>query len=93
MSEIMNWEFKVLFSNNREKIIQLLISELIFLEECFKKARNKKERDIIKNTHKKIEEILIAQQKNVDNILSEKDYENLITRIYHLLNNIVERIN
>jgi len=92
MSQLYRWQFKDFFQNDREKIIQLLISEIVFLNHCFNKAKKRKERKIIKKTCKKLEKLLIAQQGQLDVNLSEEDYKNVILIIIQAFNKGINKL-
>jgi len=92
MSQLDKCQFREFFQNDREKVIQLLISEIIFLNHCLRKAKKRKERGIIKKTCKKLEQLLIAQQGQLDVNLSEEDYKNIISIIIQAFNNVVNKL-
>jgi len=92
MSQLYKWQFKDFFQNDREKVIQCLISEIVFLNHCLNKAKKRKERKIIKKTCKKLEKLLIAQQGQLDVNLSEGDYKNVILIIIQAFNNVVNKL-
>ena len=92
MSQLDKWQFREFFQNDREKVIQLLISEMIFLNHCLRKAKKRKERRIIKKTFKKLEKLLIAQQGQLDVNLSEEDYKNIISTIIQAFNDVVNKL-
>ena len=43
MSQLYKWQFKEFFHNGREKVIQLLLSEIVFLNHCLNKAKKREE--------------------------------------------------
>ena len=92
MSQLYKWQFKDFFQNDREKLIQLLISEIVFLNYCINKAKKKKERKIIKKASRKLEKMLITQQGQLDVILLEEDYKDLILIIIQAFNRAVNKL-
>ena len=92
MSQFYIWQFKDFFQNDREKVIQCLISEIVFLNHCLNKAKKRKERKIIKKTCKKLGKLLIAQQGQLDVNLSEGDYKNVILIIIQAFNKVVNKL-
>ena len=92
MSQLYKWQFKEFFNNGREKIIQLLLSEIVFLNHCLNKAKKRKEKKIIKEACETLEELLIAQQRQFYVNLLEEDYKNVILIIIQAFNRVVNKI-
>ena len=92
MSQLYKWQFKDFFQNNREKVIQLLISEIILLNHCLNKAKTRKERKIINKACNKLKKLLIAQQGQLDVNLSEEDYKTVILIIIQAFNKVVNNL-
>jgi hypothetical protein len=92
MSQLYKWQFKEFFNNGREKVIQLLLSEIVFLNHCLNKAKNRKEKKIIKEACETLEKLLIAQQRQFYINLSEEDYKNIILIIIQVFNKVVNKI-
>ena len=92
MSQLYKWQFKDFFQNDREKVIQLLLSEIVFLNHCLNKAKKRKERKIIKEACETLEKLLIAQQGQLDVNLSEEDYKIVILIIIQAFNKVVNKL-
>ena len=92
MSQLYKWQFKEFFNNGREKIIQLLLSEIVFLNHCLNKAKKRKEKKIIKEACETLEELLIAQQRQFYVNLLEEDSKNVILIIIQAFNRVVNKI-
>ena len=92
MSQLYKWQFKEFFNNGREKIIQLLLSEIVFLNHCLNKAKKRKEKKIIKEAFETLEQLLIAQQRQFYVSLLEEDYKNIILIIIQVFNKVVNQI-
>ena len=92
MSQLYKWQFKEFFNNGREKVIQLLLSEIVFLNHCLNKAKKRKEKKIIKEACETLEELLIAQQRQFYVSLLEEDYKNIILIIIQVFNKVVNKI-
>jgi len=92
MSQLYKWEFKDFFQNGREKIIQLLISEIIFLNHCLNKAKKRKERKIINKACRKLEKLLITQEGQLDVNLSEEEYKDIILIIIQAFNKVINKL-
>ena len=92
MSQLYKWQFKEFFNNGREKVIQLLLSEIVFLNHCLNKAKKRKEKKIIKEACETLEQLLIAQQRQFYVSLLEEDYKNIILIIIQVFNKVVNKI-
>lgn len=92
MSQVYKWQFRELFQNDRDKVIQLLISEIVFLNNCLNKVKKRKERRIIKKASKKLEKLLITQQGQFDVNLLEQDYKNIILIIIQVFNKAINKL-
>lgn len=92
MSQLYKWEFKEFFQNDREKLIQLLISEIVFLNQCLIKAKKRQERKIIKKNCRKLEKLLITQQRLIEVNLSDEEYKIVILMIIQGFNKIVNKL-
>ncbi len=92
MNNIMRWQFKESFSNNRERIIQFLICELIFLDKRINLMQNEKEKKLIRDSYRKIENLLDTQQRDINKVLSKKDYEKIVILVYKMIKKISNNI-
>ena len=92
MSQLEKWQFREFFQNDREKIIQILTSEIIFLNHCLNQVNKRKEINGIKRAKNKLEKLLNAQLKQITFNISEKDYENIILTIFKTLNKVVNKL-
>ncbi|MFX1337353.1 MAG: hypothetical protein ACFFDK_01945 [Promethearchaeota archaeon] len=92
MSQLYKWEFKEFFQNDREKLIQLFISEIVFLNQCLIKAKKRQERKIIKKNCRKLEKLLITQQRLIEVNLSDEEYKIVILMIIQGFNKIVNKL-
>ena len=92
MSQLEKWQFKEFFQNNREKIIQILTSEIIFLNHCLNKAEKRKEIKGIKKAKKKLEKLLNTQLKQITINMSRDDYDDIILIIFQILNKAFNKL-
>ncbi|MFX1445424.1 MAG: hypothetical protein ACFFHV_18570, partial [Promethearchaeota archaeon] len=76
----------------REKLIQLFISEIVFLNQCLIKAKKRQERKIIKKNCRKLEKLLITQQRLIEVNLSDEEYKIVILMIIQGFNKIVNKL-
>ncbi|HEY0089396.1 MAG TPA: hypothetical protein VGB37_11170 [Candidatus Lokiarchaeia archaeon] len=80
------------FFRNKEKIVLMLINEIIFLNHCLNKSNNQKVTRIIVDAISQLEELLDRLNDNLNNILSKKEFNNLILKSYEIFNGIVQEI-
>jgi hypothetical protein len=92
LSELYRWQFKDFFQNDRKKLIQLLISEIIFLNHCLNNAKKKKERKIIKKGLKKLEVLLNEQNGQISSFISEDDYKYIMSIIFQIFSEIIKKL-
>ncbi|MFW9898632.1 MAG: hypothetical protein ACFFDO_05165 [Candidatus Thorarchaeota archaeon] len=80
--------------NNRERIIQLLINEIVFLGNCYQKAKNQIGRRYIKNAGYKLQKVLVKQQKQKQKnvILPYDEYQKSMMFIYQTIEDVVNKI-
>ncbi|MEJ2294466.1 MAG: hypothetical protein P8Y23_06810, partial [Candidatus Lokiarchaeota archaeon] len=77
MSKIIRWEYKDFFQDRRVKLINLLLSEVIFLKTHYSKAECDFEKDQLENALEKLE-YLLQVLKNNETCLSEADFDKII---------------
>ncbi len=88
MSRVINWQYDDLFRSRKEKLINMLISEIIFLKN---KSRSTNKQEFIEKALIKLEYLLnIINRSNLD--LSEKDFDKVILLIYNIFRGITEKL-
>ncbi len=88
MSRVINWQYDDLFRSRKEKLINMLISEIIFLKN---KSRSTNKQEFIEKALTKLEYLLnIINRNNLD--LSEKDFNKVILLIYNIFIGITEKL-
>ncbi|MFX1340661.1 MAG: hypothetical protein ACFFDK_18770 [Promethearchaeota archaeon] len=92
MNNMVKWQFKESFPSNRERMIQFLICELIFLDKRINLMQNEKEKKLMRDLFEKIENLLDIQQKDINRVLSKKEYERIINQVYKMLKKISNNI-
>jgi len=92
MSQGLNSYSEPSHKNNRERIIQLLINEIVFLGNCYQKAKNQIGRRYIKNAGYKLQKVLAKQQKQKNVILPYDEYQKSMMFIYHTIEDVVNKI-
>jgi len=88
MSRVINWQYDDLFRSRKEKLINMLISEIIFLKN---KSRSTNHQEFIEMALIKLEYLLnIINRNNID--LSEKDFNKVVLLIYNIFRSITEKL-
>ncbi|HEY0089007.1 MAG TPA: hypothetical protein VGB37_09190 [Candidatus Lokiarchaeia archaeon] len=77
---------------NRDKIIQLLINEIIFLGKCYQKSKFPSEKKIIKSAGLKLQKLLIKQKSQINDVLQSVEYQALIELVYQIIENVLKKI-
>ncbi len=91
MSKILKWQYSDLFEPRREKLVNLLLSEIIFLKSHSKMLSTKEQHECIKTALNKLEYLLNAL-KNNDTELSDKDFDKVIIIIYQCFQEIISKL-
>jgi hypothetical protein len=91
MSEVLIWQYNEFIQSRKEKLVNMLISEIIFLKTCFKKAKNKDEVSYLKIALDKLEYLLNRLKENSIK-MSEKDFDKVIILIYRIFKDITENL-
>ena len=93
MSKVVKWKYNDFFGNQlrREKLIYMLLSEIIFLKTQISKYKLNDSQNHIKSALKKLE-YLLNILKNNDSELSDSDFDKIIRFIYEIFKNIVENL-
>lgn len=93
MSKITKWKYNDIYESQlrREKLVDLLLSEIIFIKKEIKKYNIKDEKNKVKKALKKLEYILNLLKDN-DNNLSDSDFHKIILFIRGIFKDIVDNI-
>jgi len=89
MSKVIKWQYADFFESRRDKLVNILLSEIIFLKSHFKNTESINEQQCIKNALEKLENILIIL-KNNETELSESDFNKVIMLIYKIFKTITD---
>lgn len=92
MSKAQNWQYEEFYLTNRYKLIKLLLSEIVFLNNCYKKVSCEKEKQLLKSAVDKFDNLLLKQEQNYED-LSDGDFKIIVMIIYGILDNILENLN
>jgi len=91
MSKVIKWQYPDLFEPRREKLVNLLLSEIIFLKSHLKKLTLNEQIGSIELALDKLD-YLLNILKNFDTELSDKDFDKVIQIIYHIFQEIVNKL-
>lgn len=87
MSKTLLWQYNEFVQSRKEKIVNMLISEIIFLKARVKKANNKDEISYLKNALDKLD-YLLNKLKNNSSDIPEGDFDKVIMLIYRIFKEI-----
>ena len=91
MSKVIKWKYSDFFEPRREKLVNLLLSEIIFLKSHMKKLTLNEEARFIKIALDKLD-YLLNTLKNNDTDLSDKDFDKVVLIIYQIFKEIVNKL-
>lgn len=91
MNKAIIWHYNEFIQSRKEKLVNMLISEIIFLKSRFKRAQNKDELNYLKNSLEKLD-YLLNKLKDVTSIISEEDFDKIIMLIYQIFKDIADNL-
>jgi hypothetical protein len=91
MSKVIKWQYPDLFEPRRDKLVNLLLSEIIFLRSHLKKHTLDKKTESIEIALNKLD-FLLNTLKNNDTELSDKDFDKVVLIIYQIFQEIVKKL-
>ncbi|MFX0044061.1 MAG: hypothetical protein ACFE8L_14195 [Candidatus Hodarchaeota archaeon] len=91
MSKVIKWKYADFFQSRREKLINLLLSEIIFLNSHVNKSKMLNEQQYLRNALNKLEYTLNLL-RNFENDLSDKEFDKFVKIIYEIIREIVINI-
>ena len=91
MSKVIKWQYSDLFEPRREKLVNLLLSEIIFLKSHLKKLTLNEKTGGIEIALDKLD-YLLNTLKNNDTELSDKDFDKVVLIIYQIFQEIVNKL-
>ncbi|MBA7612156.1 MAG: hypothetical protein CEE42_06090 [Promethearchaeota archaeon Loki_b31] len=92
MSKIIKWQYSDFFEPRREKLVSILLSEIIFLKSHIKKSNISKKNQYLEIALDKLEYLLNTLKKS-DIDLSDKDFDKVVLIIYHIFEEITNKLN
>ena len=91
MSKTILLRYNDFVQSRKEKIVNMLISEIIFLKTRFKSVKNKKEISYLEEAIDKLDYLLIKVKENSSEI-SERDFDKISMSIYHIFKEIAIKL-
>ena len=91
MSKVLKWQYSDLFEPRREKLVNLLLSEIIFLKSHLKKLTLPEKAGSIEIALNKLD-YLLNTLKNSDSELSDKDFDKVVLIIYQVFQEIINKL-
>ena len=91
MSKVLKWQYSDLFEPRREKLVNLLLSEIIFLKSHMKNVALTEKNRCLDIALDKLEYLLNAL-KNNDTELSDKDFDKVVLIIYQVFQEIINKL-
>ena len=87
MSKTILWQYNDFIKSRKEKLVNMLISEIIFLKTKINKAQNDNEIKELKIALNKLE-YLLNKLKEIGSNLLESDFDKIIMLIYGIFKDI-----
>lgn len=91
MSKAIYWQYNEFIQSRKEKLVKMLISEIIFLKTNIQKVRNQTEIQELKIALDKLE-FLLTKLEKVSSDIPETDFDKIIMLIYGIFKVIAEKL-
>jgi len=91
MSKIIKWQYDDFFQDRRVKLINILLSEVIFLKSHLKQTKCASEKYYIREALEKLE-YMLEILKNNETCLSDTDFDKIINFIYQIFQDITKKL-
>jgi len=92
MSKVIKWQYSDFFESRRDKLVNILLSEIIFLKSHIKNSNIGKKNQYLEIALDKLEYLLDTLKKSeID--LSDKDFDKVVMIIYHVFEEITNKLN
>ncbi len=91
MSKVIKWQYSDFFEPRREKLVNLLLSEIIFLKGHLKKLTLNEKTVGVEIALDKLD-YLLNTLKNNDTELSDKHFDKVVLIIYQIFQEIVNKL-
>jgi len=91
MSKVIKWQYSDFFEPRRDKLVNILLSEIIFLKSHIKKSNIGNKTQYLEIALDKLEYLLYTLKKSDIN-LSDKDFDKVVMIIYHVFEEITTQL-
>ncbi len=91
MSKVIKWQYSDFFEPRRDKLVNILLSEIIFLKSHIKKSNIGNKTQYLEIALDKLEYLLDTLKKS-DIDLSDKDFDKVVMIIYHVFEEISDKL-
>jgi len=91
MSKAIFWQYNEFIQSRKEKLVSMLISEIIFLKTRFNKANNRVQMKYLEKALDKLD-YLLNKLKTDSSDMPEEDFDKIIMIIYKIFKEIVDNI-
>ena len=91
MSKTILWQYNKFVQSRKEKLVSMLISEIIFLKTRFKRAKNRDEISYLRTALDKLDYLLNKLKENSSE-MPEEDFDKILMLIYHIFKNIANKL-
>ena len=91
MSKVQKWGFSDFFVSRREKLINLLLSEIIFLKSRVKCLSSKEQQDLCNLALEKLNYIMDTIKRSEKEI-NEQEFDFIINLVHNILKVIISEI-
>ena len=91
MSKVIKWQYSDFFEPRRDKLVNILLSEIIFLKSHIKKSNIGNKTQYLEIALDKLEYLLDTLKKS-DIDLSDKDFDKVVMVIYHVFEEITNKL-
>ncbi len=91
MSKSIKWQYNDFIQSRKEKLANMLISEIIFLKKRFKEAKNKDEIEYLRIALDRLD-YLLNILKNNSSDLPEEEFDKIVMLIYQIFKDIADSL-
>ncbi|MFX1314007.1 MAG: hypothetical protein ACFFHD_15555 [Promethearchaeota archaeon] len=91
MSKVTKWQYNDIFEPRREKLINMLLCEIIFLKSQLKQSKSKNQEYYLNIALNKLEFVLKILKKSEKDI-SDMEFDRIIKVVYEVFKEIVINI-
>lgn len=91
MSKTIKCQFKDFFQSRKEKLTNMLISEIVFLKANIKKDKNTSNLHYLRDGLDKLE-YLLNNLRKYSSAMLEEDFDKILIMIYHIFQNIADNL-